>query len=172
MLGISFKTLRAMDKGLQACVKWACIISMLFIISIAVLQVFSRFFMGFSFRWAEELIRYLCVWFAFFGGSLALRHNEFIGVSILIARLPLTGRRTVSLISKLLTLVFLLVVIRYSIDLIDIIVSRNQLSPALRIPMYLPYLSVPVGALIMIFFTFCSILLDNHEETAFAARQD
>ena len=40
------------------------------------MEVFSRFLLGKSFSWMEELCRYLFVWSSYIGVAIAVKHKE------------------------------------------------------------------------------------------------
>jgi C4-dicarboxylate transporter DctQ subunit len=118
------------------------------LVIVVLLAVFFRYVLGDSLPWSEEVGRYLSVWVGFLGASVALRKRIHIGVDYFIDRLSKRGRRLLKLISEFTILVLLSVISYYGIELV--IFQIPQKSPALLISMFWPYLSVPVGTLLMI----------------------
>ncbi|SFR00865.1 TRAP transporter small permease [Desulfoscipio geothermicus] len=155
------KLIKIIDKYVQNFAKGMCIFTLGVIVLLVGIQVVSRYIFSYSFFWIEELVRYLCVYFAFVGGSLALRRNELVGVSLFIDAVPKVVQRPLRILGKFLIVVFLVVVIVYSFDLIYLVTSRNQLSPALRIPMGLAYGAIPMGVILMFFFVISSWFLEK-----------
>lgn len=112
-----------------------------------IIQVFLRYIFSFSFSWSEEVARYLMIWVAFLGGSLALKKGLHIGVELVVARLHQEVKRWVLLLSQLLIFLFLVSLTIGGMQLTWAV--RDQSSPALLFSMSLAYLSAPVGGLFM-----------------------
>ena len=44
------------------------------------------------------------------------------------------------------------------------LLNRNQESPALGVPMSVPYAAVPLGAMLMLIFVWTSLIIKRHDE--------
>lgn len=108
-------------------------------------QVISRYFFEYTPLWSEELSRYLIVWSIFIGVSVGVRENKHIGVDALIRFLPHRLKVAGECLLNLIGIVVVAVLIYTSIQFIGRTIEFEQLSPAMRIPMYIPYLAMPVG---------------------------
>jgi len=117
------------------------------LVLVVLLAVFFRYVLSSSLPWSEEVGRYLSVWVGFLGASVALNKRIHIGVDYFIDRLPKRRRRLLKLISEITILILLGVISYYGIELV--IFQIPQKSSALLISMFWPYLSVPVGTLLM-----------------------
>jgi TRAP-type C4-dicarboxylate transport system permease small subunit len=62
-----------------------------------IVEVFFRYFLGFSLYWSNELATFLFVYLVFFGGSVALKRGELINVAFVKERLPLKWEKGVTL---------------------------------------------------------------------------
>lgn len=118
------------------------------------LQVFGRFVFNIPFSWTEELSRYLMIWIAFIGSSVAIRHQQLIRIEALTHYLSKNMRIGIHLVSALVMILFFVVVCIYSLDLLKI--TSLQSSPALHLPMSVPYSAIPVGCLLMLCNTIVS----------------
>lgn len=129
-------------------------------------QVISRYFFQYTPHWSEELSRYLIVWSIFVGVSVGVRENKHIGVDALIRFLPPRVKIASECFLNLLGIVVVGVLIWTSIQFIQRTIEFEQLSPAMRIPMYIPYLAMPVGLGLSAIRFFQDILrlLIRHEE--------
>jgi C4-dicarboxylate transporter DctQ subunit len=112
-----------------------------------IVQVFLRYVFSFSLSWSEEVARYLMIWVAFLGGSLALQKGLHIGVELFLVRVSSRTRRWVSILSKMFVLIFLIYLTIGGIKITWAV--RDQSSPALLFSMAYAYLSAPVGGLLM-----------------------
>jgi C4-dicarboxylate transporter, DctQ subunit len=115
---------------------------------IVMLQIIFRFVIFVPLPWSEELSRYLMIWTGMVGSFVALREGRHIGVTMVVDRLPPRAATWVSLFVQAATILFLAIVAQQGLALT--LVNLSQLSPAMRIPMFYPYLAVPLGAALMI----------------------
>jgi TRAP-type C4-dicarboxylate transport system permease small subunit len=98
---------------------------------------------------SEELgVRFLGTWFVFVGASVALKRGQLVALQFVVDRLPQAAQRSLVMVSDLLIIVFVLVVLVNGIDLVTF--TFYQPSPIMQIPMGFAYLSVPVGAALML----------------------
>ena len=112
-----------------------------------IIQVFLRYVFSYSLSWSEEVARYLMIWVAFLGGSLALKRGLHIGVELVVTRLDQGLKRWVLLFSQFLIFLFLVSLTIGGMELTWAV--RDQRSPALLFSMSLAYLSAPIGGLFM-----------------------
>jgi TRAP-type C4-dicarboxylate transport system permease small subunit len=115
---------------------------------IVMLQIIFRFVIFIPLPWSEELARYLMIWTGMVGSFVALREGRHIGVTMVVDRLPPRAATWVSVFVQAATILFLVILAQQGLALT--LVNLSQLSPAMRIPMFYPYLAVPVGAALMI----------------------
>jgi C4-dicarboxylate transporter DctQ subunit len=129
-------------------------------------QVISRYFFEYTPIWSEELSRFLVVWSIFIGVSIGVRENKHIGVDALIRFLPPKLKVAFECLLNVIGIAVIGVLIYTSIQFIQHTMEFEQLSPAMRIPMYIPYLAMPVGlSLSLIHFIMNIIrLFTAHEE--------
>ena len=118
---------------------------------IMVVNVFTRFFLGFSFNWGDEIIRYMCVYMSFLGIAAGFRYSVHIGVSVFVEKLfPEGVRKYFRILADIITIVFLVLLIVFGYILVQRIIGSGQTSAALKVPMYMIYGIVPVSAVISI----------------------
>ncbi|GGG83657.1 hypothetical protein GCM10011415_37030 [Salipiger pallidus] len=108
-------------------------------------QVFMRYFMRSPFVWSEELARYILVWAAILGVSLAVRERRHISVDFLPVVMGPRVTGFFSVIAHLGVLAFSVILVWESLPLIERLKMIGQTSPALNLPMWMVYLAVPVG---------------------------
>ncbi|MCT6924477.1 TRAP transporter small permease [Metasolibacillus sp.] len=111
-------------------------------------QVFSRFVVGSSLAWSEELSRFLMIFMIFIGASLALRGNELISVELLLEKLAGTPRKVLVIIIQLVSIVFFIILIKYGYAMAESF--SNQKAPSLGVSMQIIYLSLPLGGILML----------------------
>lgn len=111
-------------------------------------NVFLRYGFGRTFTWAEELSRFLFVAITYIGAAAGVRRKRHIIVDLIAVLLPVTSSYLIKL-SNLLALIFSLLLfystIRYATHLFQI----KQVAIGLQIPMWIPYLGVVLGSLLL-----------------------
>jgi len=112
-------------------------------------QVVIRYVFSGSLIWAEEFARYGIVWFVFLGSSLAVRKGAHASVDVLVNLLPGKPRKTVEIIAAALSLAFCVLIFWYGMTLVLRVYQMGNLTPAMEIPMFIPYLAIPGGCLLM-----------------------
>jgi len=112
------------------------------------LQVIFRYLLNYPLFWSEELSRFSFVWIVFVGAAVAMKRGAHIGVDYFVKNLPLQLKNYLRILVTILELFFLLTVIGRSILVVR--VNMSQHSPAMRIPMGLVYLAIPVGLSLMV----------------------
>jgi TRAP-type C4-dicarboxylate transport system permease small subunit len=136
-------------------------IAIVVIISLMAVAVFAevifRYVLPLPLFWTEEFARYCLVWSSLLGAGVALKRGEHIAVTFFTDKFPKTIQMKVSLLVQIFIAVFLGVILWGGFCLV--IITRHQLSPAMRIPMSWPYMAVPIGSLIMLFHEITFIYL-------------
>lgn len=113
-------------------------------------QVLFRFVLESPLSWSEELIRYVFVWTVFLTAAIAFRLELHIEVDFLTARYPPALRRAMARLGWACVLLFVVVLLVLGTQLVLAPSVRLQKSPAMEIPMTVPYAAVPVGAALML----------------------
>lgn len=120
------------------------------------LQVVNRYLLPFVdignlTTWTEEASRYIFIFISFVGASLAIRRRESIKVSFLVDKLSASKQKALDIANTLFMLYFSYMMVTNGFDLIAFQIDTSQTTPALSIPMAIPYSAVPIGfTLIMI----------------------
>ena len=128
-------------------------IALLVIISVMACVVFVevvfRYALMLPLFWTEEFARYCLVWSSLLGASVALKRGEHIAVTFLVDKLPGGLAPQAACVVSASIALFLAVMLWGGVHLV--ILTRHQLSPAMRIPMSWPYLAIPISSFIMLF---------------------
>jgi len=129
-------------------------------------NVISRYGFNYTPIWSEELSRFLVVWSIFIGVSIGVRKNQHIGVDALIRFLPHRLLLASEVLLNLIGVCVIGILVYTSLEFIQQTMEFGQLSPAMRIPMYIPYIAMPVGLTLSIIHFLHNIvkLLKNPDE--------
>lgn len=127
-----------------------CFILFLGIVILGSIAVFSRFVFNLSIVWAEEMMRFACIWLVFIGSSLTVRKDGHVSIDILhesLARVPKT-QTIVYVIARLIGVVFLICLFPASITLIQ--KTGNSMAASLPLSFSVIYAAVPIGIILML----------------------
>ncbi|BAS26659.1 TRAP transporter small permease [Limnochorda pilosa] len=150
---------RALDRlsaGLDGAARWGAALLVAVMSTALLAQVLFRFVLERPLSWSEELARYSFVWLSLLGASSALRAGLHPGMDLLVARLPDRARRVACLLANLATGWLLWLLLDQGLALARL--NMRQLSPAMRIPMGIPYGAIPAASFIMLVHLAASLL--------------
>lgn len=119
-------------------------------------QVFSRYVVGNSISWSEELARILMVYIVIIGSALALRRGQLLSVEVLPEVLQQKSRRMLKIIVNVVSLLFYAVLFTYGQTLAENV--SGQTLPGLGISMYWFYIALSIGGFFLIINNIANIL--------------
>lgn len=109
-------------------------------------NVVGRYLLQNSITWAEEISRYLNIFLVFIALSAGIKWDSHIGVDVVETLLiPKRFHKWMDLIRFVITLVFCAITTWLSFELAMKIGKMKQTSPAMQIPMAVPYMALPIG---------------------------
>src|SRR5699024_2027105 len=114
-------------------------IGILAITVILFLNVVLRYVFNDSIEWAEEVTRYGIIWITFIGASVCIYKGAHLGIDTLILALEKRGIKALTFIVRILTIVFSIVFLIRSTHITMKLYGTDQLSSAMKLPMYLDY---------------------------------
>lgn len=100
------------------------------------LQVFSRYLLGKSLSWSEELTRYFFIWSGFLSVSYCSKKCLSIKIEQFVALFPRRGQAIFKLVNHTFELIFFVYMIPFAYSYMMSAVESGQVSPACSIPMY------------------------------------
>lgn len=127
------KVIHWLDENLEECILILLLIGMTLIMGI---QVFSRYVLGMSLSWSEELTRYLFIWCGFISVSYCSKKCLSIKIEQFVALFPRRGKALFKVVNHTFELIFFLYMIPFAWSYMMSAVTSGQVSPACSIPMY------------------------------------
>ena len=143
------KNLRRVSNAVNNVVSYTGMILFVILIFACVAQVFFRFVLNNSLSWTEELARYCFIWMHMFGASLLIEANGHATVTVILDLMHGAVRKVFDILIELIIL-FNGVVMLHSGWVLSYS-SRNNLSTAMSVPMWMINSSVAVGGLLLVF---------------------
>lgn len=126
---------------------WGIVALMAFMSIITFLAVIFRFLLHSPLTWSEEAARYMMVWVTYLGAGIAVKKGRHIGVTMFISRIPLSLRGPLLVLAEVIVMVFLILLVYQGVNLL--LTLKTQISPAMGLPMIIPYFAIPFGCLYM-----------------------
>lgn len=110
----------------------------------------ARYFELFPMFWGEELARYIMVYMGYVGIALAMKRRAHIGVGAFVGMFrSLFMRRFFHAAQLLIILSFCGIISYFVMEIIQRQAAIGQTSPALNLPIEVPYAAVPLGMLLL-----------------------
>ncbi|WP_067728907.1 TRAP transporter small permease [Oceanobacillus damuensis] len=122
-------------------------LSMIIMVVLIFIQVFTRYVMGDAMTGMEEAARYLFIWLIFLSIGIGFSDKAHISIDIIIDRLPIAAQKA---LRQFVYIVLFGIFIYFTYQgylLVENMMGFGQNSATLQIPMWLVYLSLPVGFL-------------------------
>jgi TRAP-type C4-dicarboxylate transport system permease small subunit len=149
--GVALSALAKLNGGLARAAEAAVTGFMAVIAVIVPYEVFGRYVLGNMPAWSGEAATFSLVWVSMMGSAAGLRRGYRIGITILYEKLPPGAARVVRLAAEALVLGFFLVMAAWGLQ--QTLINVRQTSPALGLPMAIPYAALPAGFALMFLFT-------------------
>ncbi len=122
-------------------------------------QVFTRFVLDVPSSFTDELARYLMIWLGVLGAAYVTGKKGHVAIDILARRTsPRVQKILANLVSFLIILFVLTAFIIGGIRLVYISYILGQHSPALRIPLAVVYLILPVSGIFIIYYKIADLI--------------
>lgn len=143
-------------RHLDRLIKISLVAMMITIAMLTFYQVIMRYGFNQSSSWSEEAIRFTFIWSSFLGVAMGVREKSHIGISILVELFNQKVQRVVEVVGYLAIMAFSGYLIYYGWKVV--IATSAQTSPALGVPMSWIYMSIPVMACLIFFYSFIEII--------------
>jgi C4-dicarboxylate transporter DctQ subunit len=111
---------------------------------LAVVQFSTRYLFRFAFFWLDEVSRYSLILATFLGASLGVKHGTHFSMEAFVKSLPEKGRLLLNAIVSLGCSFLFVLVIYYGFKHVLRLQKFGATTPALGIPIYYAYLSIPL----------------------------
>jgi TRAP-type C4-dicarboxylate transport system permease small subunit len=125
------------------------------------LGVCFRYVLKAPLPWGEELGRYLMIWGASLGASVAFREGSHVGVTMIMDRFHGKTGITLTKLAQFIVILFMAIVMIEGFVLV--LKLKGQTSTAMEIPMAWAYLAIPVGCLLILLEALIMIFFKGHQ---------
>ncbi|WNS75767.1 TRAP transporter small permease [Bacillus sp. DTU_2020_1000418_1_SI_GHA_SEK_038] len=108
-------------------------------------QVVGRYIFQSAPSWTEELARYIHIFQVWVGASYAVKLRQHIRVEAFITRLKGTPRKIFEGLGVLIWFCISLFLAVFGTKLVLISLQHGQVTPALQLPIWIPFMAIPIG---------------------------
>lgn len=113
------------------------------------IQVIMRYIFQNSLSWSEEIARFLYIWEVWIGISYAAKNNAHMRVTLIFSAVKGKAAFYLNIFVYVVWLAFGVIFTYIGINTAKQIMKYGQMSPALHIPMWIPFAGIPLGAFLM-----------------------
>ena len=103
-----------------------------------------------SLVWAEEYAKFAIIWITFAGCGAAVRCNAHMRITALLDALGPKPQKALNTCVALVCIAFSVFLVVYGSKVTINLIRTGQTSPSMGLPMWLVYLSLPVGGGLMV----------------------
>lgn len=137
------KTVKWLDDHLEEAFLVICLV---IIAVVMMIQVIVRKIPGVPpLQWAEELCRFMWIMSVFISIPYTIRKSSMLRVTVLMDLLPEGLRKVINILVDIAILCAMAILAYNSIGVFNKIVTSNELSPAMRMPMSFVYIFMLIG---------------------------
>lgn len=153
--------LKKIDKAISYAENAMLVFGILSATFILFINVIMRYFFKSGLVWAEEYARFAIIWIVCGGCGAAVRNDAHMKITAIPDAIKnYRVKSLIYLFVNIICLAFSLLMLTAGIRLISSMIANSQVSPAMEIPLWWIYLSIPVGGGIMT-FRFVLLLIKN-----------
>jgi len=149
-------SLHTLVSGIDRLVRFLLGTGMVVIMVAIVFHVVGRYLFGKTYMGTMELIRYIMIWVSILGASAAFSNKEHVIIDMLSCKVPKKLWFWSRFGGDLLLCCFFVAMIIGGQSIA--IRNLSQTSLGLQIPMFYPYLAIPVGGVLMLLYTLLDLL--------------
>jgi len=150
-LNIIKKVLNIIDNIIE----YLCMGTLVALVCIVFMQVFTRYFLKFTPRWSEETSVILLIWLGFITMAIGVKKGMHLSISAIVDLLPKPVQKIIYYFDELAVMVFGIVLFIYGKDLSAATMSSTM--PATQLPSGVLYAVLPVSGVMIIIYTIVRI---------------
>ena len=156
-MSLAKKVYRILDERLE---NWMITVFYTYFIVIIVLEVTLRYGFNKSTIIGEETARHAFIWLSWIAASVAVKKRIHIKIAYLEHKVSRIKQYYLNFLYNGLFILFCIISIAFVIPIMRDQIEFETLSRAAQYPMWIPYLSVPLGYSLMIFRVVQNIIID------------
>jgi TRAP-type C4-dicarboxylate transport system permease small subunit len=145
---VLFRGLNAVDRAIETFEHYVLAYGIIIMAINTIANVFGRNLFNQSLYFSEEINQFLIVLVTFVGIGYASRKGRHIRMSAVYDQLNDIQKKILMIVMCAITAAVMFILAYYSYHYISGLADRGTVTPALRVPLYLTYIWVPIGFII------------------------
>ena len=134
-----------MKKKFEHFEEYILVLSLALMVVLIFAQVIGRYIFSSAPSWTEEMARYIHIFQVWIGASYAVKKRQHIRVGAFVELFKGTSRKMIELLALVLWFGIALFLAIFGTQLVLASIRYGQVTPAMQIPMWIPFLSIPLG---------------------------
>ena len=131
------------DDAIEVVIKYLCAFLLVVMIGVCFTNTICRYFLNFSFKWAEEIVRYAAVWVTCVGAALTARADDHVTLDLLQEVIKSHKVRAVLYaLTRIIACAILLALMPAAIEMVNI--YKSAFSTGAHLPQWVLYISYTV----------------------------
>ena len=148
--------MRVFRKLLDGGVEWLCILLLAVITVDLLLGVYSRYVLGRTFVWYDEVARACFMWLVFLGAAAAVRRGAHFGLHMFVEMMPPHLKRAALLMTPLTVIAFSAALVWLGWEFTQH--GSTQTTAVMAMPVSWIYAAMPLGGALMAFYAFAVLI--------------
>ncbi len=126
-------------------------------------QVIARYVFEAPLSWSEELARFLLMWLSMLSAAYAFKTKSHFALKVVVGKLSKSAQRIMALFVHGVVAIFFAILLYFSIVFVHGV--DGHIAPALQISMQIPYASIVIGCILILYDTLRSawVEFNNHD---------
>jgi len=153
--------LTQIKKVVDLVIQWCCIIILGIMTVLVTFQVITRYFFNSPSAISENSAQYLFVWMIMFGSAYVFGLQEHLSITVLKDKMAPLTNLIVDILINILLFVFAMAVCTIG-GYNGAMNQMGTVDAALRIPMGVIYIAIPICGVVMLFYAVYNICLCVH----------
>jgi C4-dicarboxylate transporter, DctQ subunit len=112
-------------------------------------ETLLRYTFSYTFPWFQEVANYTIIFFTYLGAAIGVKYGSHFSMEALTEYAPDRVAHLLKALAFLLSTILAVLFVIYGFQHVAQIRSFGVKSPAMQIPMFIPYLSIPVFSITM-----------------------
>ncbi|RNF38389.1 TRAP transporter small permease [Planococcus salinus] len=121
------------------------VLTLVVMVALIFSQVVGRYVFSNAPSWTEEMARYIHIFQVWIGASYAVKLREHIRVEAFITRFKGVPRQILETITLAIWFGIALFLAYFGTQLVLTSIQNGQVTPAMQMPMWIPFLAIPLG---------------------------
>ncbi|MCA1065298.1 TRAP transporter small permease [Rossellomorea sp. AcN35-11] len=127
------------------------VLTLAIMVALIFAQVVGRYVFSSAPSWTEEMARYIHIFQVWIGASYAVKKRQHIRIEAFIDLFKGTARKFIDTLALLIWFGLAVFLAVFGTQLVLASFQNGQITPAMQIPMWLPFLAIPIGGAGMAF---------------------